>query len=99
MQKFSVIFETKNKKKLKPEEKLELLRQINKENREKSKKKKSAIKIIDDDSKSVSYTSKKYINVSNDASLSELVSIDGEKKSKIWTQKLSKRTNQSWIRK
>ena len=78
----------KTKKKLKPEEKLELLRQINKESREKSKKKKSAIKIIDDDSKSVSYTTKKYINVSNDASFSELVSIDGEKKSKININKL-----------
>ena len=78
----------RSKKKLKPEEKLELLKQINKESREKSKKKKSAIKIIDDDSKSASFTNKKNNNVSNDASFSELVSFDDEKKSKININKL-----------
>ena len=70
----------KSKKKLNQEEKIELLKQINKESREKSKKKKSAIK-TDDDSKSVSFTTKKN-NVSNDASFSEIISIDNDKKIK-----------------
>ena len=76
----------KSKKKLNPEEKLELLRQINKESREKSKKKKSVIK-IDDDSKSASFTTKKN-DISNDASFSEIISVDNEKKPKINIDKL-----------
>lgn len=70
----------KTKKKLTPEEKLELLRQINKESRDKSKKRKSALK-SEDESKSVSYTTKKN-DISNDISFSEIASIDNEKKSK-----------------
>ena len=70
----------RTKKKLNLEEKIELLRKINKESRDKSKKKKTALK-NDDDSKSASYTTKK-IDISNDNSFSELVSIDNEKKIK-----------------
>ena len=76
----STLSRQRSKKKLKPEEKIELLKQINKESREKSKKKKSFIK-IDDDSKSASFTTKKN-NVSYDASFSEIISIDLEKKPK-----------------
>ena len=76
----------KSKKKLKPEEKLELLKQINKESREKSKKKKQMIK-IDEDSKSASFTTKKN-DISNDASFSEIISVDYEKKPKININKL-----------
>ena len=83
----SVSFTKKKiKKKLKPEEKLELLRQINKESREKSKKKKQVIK-IDDDSKSASFTTKKN-DISNEASFSEIISVDYEKKPKININKL-----------
>ena len=71
----------RTKKKLKPEEKLELLRQINKESREKNSKKKPAIKIDDDSKSAVSFTTKKN-NVSNDASFSEIISIDNDKKLK-----------------
>ena len=71
-----------SKKKLNREEKIELLKQINKASRDKSnkdKKTKSNIK-SDDDSKSVSFTTKK--NISNDISFSELISYDNDKKLK-----------------
>ena len=70
----------RTKKKLKPEEKLELLRQINKENREKNSRKKSAIKIDDDSKSAVSFTTKKNNNISNDVSFSEIISTDNDKK-------------------
>ena len=70
----------RSKKKLKPEEKIQLLKQINQESRDKSKKKKSAIK-IDEDSKSASYTNQKN-NGSNDASFSEITSLDNDKRYK-----------------
>ena len=69
----------KSRKKLTPKEKIQLLKQINQESRDKSKKKKSAIK-IDEDSKSASFTNQKN-NASNDASFSE-ISLDNDKKNK-----------------
>ena len=69
-----------SKKKLNREEKIELLKQINKASRDKSnkdKKTKSNLK-SEDDSKSVSFTTKK--NISNDISFSELISYDNDKK-------------------
>ena len=71
-----------SKKKLNREEKIELLKQINKASRDKSnkdKKTKSNLK-SEDDSKSVSFTTKK--NISNDISFSELISYDNDKKCK-----------------
>ena len=76
----SSISRQRTKKKLKPEEKLELLRQINKENREKNSRKKSAIKIDDDNKSAVSFTTKKNNNISNDVSFSEIISTDNDKK-------------------
>lgn len=70
----------KTRKKLNPEEKIRLLKQINQESRDKSKKKKSAIK-ADEDNKSVSFTNQKN-NISNDASFSEIISLDNDKKLK-----------------
>ena len=75
---FASFSKQKSKKKLNPEEKIELLKQINKESREKRKKKKQIIK-TDDDSKSASFSTKKN-NISNDASFSEIISIDNNDK-------------------
>ena len=71
-----------SKKKLNREEKIELLKQINKASRDKSnkdRKTKSNLK-SDDESKSASFTTKK--NISNDISFSELISYDNDKKLK-----------------
>ena len=74
-----------SKKKLKQEEKIELLKQINKASRDKTSKKNKKNSNIknEDDSKSISLKSKK--NISNDLSFSELISIENkdEKEMKI----------------
>ena len=70
------------KRVLNHEEKMELLKQINKASRDKNNKihkSKSNIK-YDDDSKSISFKSKK--NISNDISFSELISVENDKKVK-----------------
>ena len=70
------------RKKLNREEKIELLQKINKASRDKSKKSKSKSNMkSEDDSKSVSFTNTKK-NISNDASFSELISFDNERKIK-----------------
>ena len=70
-----------SKKKLNRQEKIELLKKINKVSRDKSKNKKSKSYLkSEDDSKSVSFNTKK--NISNDFSFSELISVDNDKKTK-----------------
>ena len=70
-----------SKKKLNRREKIELLKQINKVSRDKSKNKKSKSYLkSEDDSKSISLNNKK--NISNDFSFSELISVDNDKKTK-----------------
>ena len=69
------------KKKLNQEEKIELLKHINKISRDKNmnKKTKSNLK-IEEDTKSISSNTKR--NISNDISLSDLISFDNDKKPK-----------------
>ena len=68
-----------SKKKLNRQEKIELLKKINKASRDKTKKSKTNIK-AEEDSKSVSFNTKK--NISNDISFSEIISYDNDKKIK-----------------
>ena len=79
------------KKKLSLEERIELLKQLNKIRRDKSKNKKSNLK-TEDDSKTISINTKK--NISNDISLSDITSIDIEKKSKEEKEKKNLLKNQ-----
>ena len=67
------------RKKLNREEKIELLKKINKVSRDKSKKTQENLK-GEEDSKSASFNTKK--NISNDISFSEIISYDNDKKLK-----------------
>ena len=79
------------KKKLNREERIELLKQLNKISRDKSKNKKSNLK-TEDDNKTISINTKK--NTSNDISLSDITSIDNEKKNKEEKEKKNLLKNQ-----